>query len=46
MEEGSGKRRKLGEMMKRWNEDKIEEEETGFKMRKGIGKLAVFCFYA
>ena len=29
MEEGSGKRRKLGKMMKRWKEDKIEEQERG-----------------
>ena len=39
LEEESGKGRKLGEMMKRWREEKIKEqereEETGLKMRKG-----------
>ena len=29
MEEESGKRRKLGKMMKRWKEDKIKEQERG-----------------
>ena len=29
MEEESGKRRKLGKMMKRWKEDKFEEQERG-----------------
>ena len=39
MEEESGKERELGEMMKRWKEDKIKEQERGrgdgIKMRKG-----------
>ena len=29
LEEDSGKGRKLGEMMKRWREEKIEEQERG-----------------
>ena len=29
MEEESGKGRKLGEMMKRWKEEKIKEQESG-----------------
>ena len=29
LEEESGKGRKLGEMMKRWKEEKIEEQERG-----------------
>ena len=50
MEEDSGKGRKLGEMMKRWKEEKIEEQErgrgNGIKDEEGKMKAKSLLFLA